>query len=174
MARKKSEYRIKYEERVTLVLGYDKACDFCTWFIIHICLPRTTLLVHETDRSVLVDILLKRHEAEENYELCSKLFLFKNGFDIPDSTCDIGMERYIINALAVLNYHVNLEECVEVFLDFGLLAFNPWLPSVNDIDFIDVADCVIEYLRGKGEVELSEYISKTRGQVIKYRATGKL
>ena len=110
----------------------------------------------------------------ENYELCSKLFLFKNGFDIPDSTCDIGMERYIINALAVFNYHVNLEECVEVFLDFGLLAFNPGIPSVNDIDFIDVANRVIEYLQQKEDQEMCEYISKMRGQIMKYRATGKL
>ena len=172
--RTKSEYRIRYEEFAILVLGYDKACNFCTNFIIHRCIPRTTISEHETDRTVLVNILLKRQEALENYELCSKLFLFKNGFDIPDRTCDIGMERYIINALAVLNYHVNLEECVEVFLDFGLLAFNPWIPSVNDIDFIDVANRVIEYLQQKEDQEMCEYISKMRGQVMKYRATGKL
>ena len=174
MGRKKSEYRIKYEEFAILVLGYDKACDYCTYFIVHRCLPCITTTEHETDRTVLVNILLKRQEALENYELCSKLFLYKNGFDIPQKACDISMERYIYNALAVLNYHVNIEECVEVFLDFGLLAFNPWIPSANDIDFIDVADRVIGYLEQRGELEVRNYILEKRRQILNYRKTGKL
>ena len=172
--RTKSEYRIRYEEFATLVLGYDKACDFCTNFIIHSCIPRTTISERETDRTVLVNILLKRQEAKENYNLCSKLFLYKNGFDIPERACEISMERYIFNALAVLNYPVNIEECIEVFIDFGLLAFNPWIPSANDIDFIDLADRVIEYLQQKGELDLCEYILKNRRQVLNYRDHGKL
>lgn len=172
--RTKGEYRIRYEEFAILVLGYDKACDFCTNFIIHRCVPRTVISDSETDRTVLVNILLKKEEAKENYQLCSKLFLYKNGFDIPERACEISMERYIFNALAVLNYSFKIEECVEVFIDFGLLAFNPWIPSANDIDFIDVADRVIEHLKMKGEIELCNFILKKRGQIIKYRATGRL
>ena len=172
--RTKSEYRIRYEEFAILVLGYDKACNFCTNFIIHRCIPRTTISESETDRTVLVNTLLKRQEAMENYKLCSKLVLYKNGFDIPERACEISMERYIFNALAVLNYHVNIEECVEVFLDFGLLAFNPWIPSANDIDFIDLADRVIEYLHLNGQGDVCEYILKKRKQVLNYRDHGSL
>ena len=84
------------------------------------------------------------------------------------------MEDYVFNALAVLNYDSNIEECSEVFCEYGLLAFNPWIPSAGDIDYVEVADRVLEYLKRKGAVEECEIILKERWQVLKYRACGRL
>jgi hypothetical protein len=80
----------------------------------------------------------------------------------------------LFNALAVLNYDANIEECSEVFCEYGLLAFNPWIPSAGDIDYIEVADRVLEYLRAKGAIEEGEIILQERAKVLKYRATGRL
>ena len=174
MSRRKSGFWKQYEETALMIVGYGQACDFCAWFIIHLCLPSMTTHEEESDRIALVEILIRRYEAVENYEACSKLLSYKNGFDISEIVCKIGMEDYVFNALAVLNYHANIEECSEVFREYGLLAFNPWIPSAGDIDYIEVADRVLEYLKMNGEIELCEHILKKRGQVIKYRATGRL
>ena len=87
-----------------MVVGYGQACDFCAQFIIHLCLPSITTPEEKSDRVTLVDILLRRYESVENYEACSKLLPYKNGFDITKIVCKIGMEDYVFNALAVLNY----------------------------------------------------------------------
>ena len=174
MSRRKSGFWKQYEDTALMVVGYGQACDFCAWFIIHLCLPSMTTPEKKFDRVALVDILLRRYEAVENYEACSKLLPYKNGFDITQIVCKIGLGDYVFNALAVLNYDSNIQECSEVFCEYGLLAFNPWIPSAGDIDYIEVADRVLEYLKMNGEIELCEHILKKRGQVIKYRATGRL
>ena len=174
MSRRKSGFWKQYEDFALMVVGYGQACDFCAWFIINRCNPAAMPHKPESDRVALVDILIRRYESVENYEVCAKLFPYKNGFDIPDKVCKIRMEDYIFNALAVLNYYTNIEECAEVMREYGLLAFNPWIPNADDINYIVVADRVLEYLQRKGELDLCKYILKKRGQVLNYRATGKL
>ena len=174
MSRRKSGFWKQYEDIALMVVGYGQACDYCAWFINQLCLPSMTTHEAKSDRINLVDILLRRYESVEDYKACSKLLPYKNGFDITEIVCKIGMEDYVFNALAVLNYHANIGECSEVFREYGLLAFNPWIPSAGDIDYIEVADRVLEYLKMNGEIELCERILEKRGQVINYRATGRL
>src|SRR4051812_11285812 len=117
--RRTNEFWVRYEDIALMVVGYDQACDFCAWFIINRCQPRTTTTESGTDRVARVEILLSRYESVENYEACAKLFQHKNGFDIPDIVCIIRIKDYIFNALAVLYYNVNIEECSEVFCEYG-------------------------------------------------------
>ncbi|MBK9413573.1 MAG: hypothetical protein IPN61_09160 [Bacteroidetes bacterium] len=162
MIRRKSGFWKQYEDLALSVLSYGQACDFCAWFITNRCLPR--IIIEEgSDRVVLVDSLILRYETLGNYETCTNLLPFKNGFYIPENVCNIRMENYIYNTLAVLNYNINIEECSEVFCEYGLLAFNPWITSAGDIDFVELADLVFEYLQQKGDLDRKRiYIEKEK------------
>ena len=173
MIRRKSGFWKQYEDLALSVIGYGQACDFCAWFIINKCLPRTNT-EQESDRVVLVDILIIQYETMGNYETCANLVPFKNGFYIPENICNLRMENYIFNCLAVLNYNNNIEKCSEVFYEFGLLAFNPWIPCAGDIDFVELADQVFEYLQQKGELDRSEFILKKKSQILNFRDHGSL
>jgi len=74
-----------------------------------------------------------------------------------------------VNTLAVLNQDVHIEECVYYFVEMGLLALNPLIPSAGDIDFIEVADRLIEQLKLHGRAEENEYILKKLKQILNYR-----
>ena len=174
MGKGKTEFRLMYENLTLQVIGYERACVFCAWFILKKCVPRSTDTVIETDRTVLVDILLRRYETVENYEFCSLLLPFKNGYDISGDVTDFEMEDYLFNLLAVLNYEVNIEQCAEIFWEWGLIALSPFKPTKYDIDYIILADRVLDYLRRHGRLEEFENLLKKRKQIMKYRATGRL
>ena len=61
--RRTDEFWGRYEDTALMVVGYGQACDFCAWFIIHLCLPSMTTFEEKSDRVALVDILIRRYEA---------------------------------------------------------------------------------------------------------------
>lgn len=163
-----------YENLTLQVIGYERSCVFCAWFILKKCVPRKPDTVIETDRTVLVNILLRRYEALENYEFCSLLLPFKNGYDISDDVSDMEMDDYVFNLIAVLNYNINIEQCAEIFWEWGLIALSPFKPMKDDIDYIILADRVLDYLSSQGRLEEFENLSEKRKQIMKYRACGRL
>ena len=67
-----------------MVIGFDNACELCTRFIIEHAIPCPEEFEADSNGTTLINVLLIRYEAMEDYATCQKLFRVKNGFKLPE------------------------------------------------------------------------------------------
>ena len=156
----------QYREAAMMVIEYDRASEYCTRFIIENAIPCSENFEPDSTDTTLINVLLQRYEATEDYDTCEKLFRLQNGFKFPEGICSTDLADFVHSSKAVLHYDRNVLTCWKEIELLGMLALSPVIKKKDDdIDSLILVEKMLDYFQVKREIEKCEVLTRMKQRI---------
>jgi hypothetical protein len=160
MEKKKKSIWDQFNENARMVIGYKRACEYCTRFITEYGKVSEEAFEPDSNAATLVKVLVEHYEAKEDYTTCAKLIHLQKGFEMPEEACCSPEFRdFIPTAESVLYREKNISECWKVIQEFGILAVYPIVNKKSGgIDSLVLVEIMLDYFQQKGDYKKCEFL----------------
>ena len=156
----------QHKESAKMIIEYEQELEYCTRFITEQAIPCTEQFEYDSNGTTLINHLLSRYEAMEDYNMCAKLFLLQRGFKFPDEVDSTDLAVFVQNAEAVLHYEKNILICWKEIELLGMIALTPIVKKKeDDIDSLILVEKLIDYFQMKREIEKCEILMRMKQRI---------
>ena len=156
----------QHKESAKMIIGYEQALEYCTRFISEQAIPCAEQFEHDSNGTTLINHLLSRCEAMEDYNMCAKLFRLQRGFKFPEGIGSTDLAVFVQNTEAVLHYEKNILICWKEIELLGMIALTPIVKKKDDdIDSLALVEKMLDYFQMKREIERCEILMRMKQRI---------
>ena len=156
----------QYRDAATMVINYDQACSYCTQFITENAIPCSENFEPDSNGTTLINVLVERYEAVEDYNTCEKLFRLQNGFKFREGICSTDLADFVRNGEEVLHLGRNVLTCWKEIELLGMLALAPVVKKKDDdIDSLILVEKMLDYFQQKREFQKCEVLTLMKQRI---------
>jgi hypothetical protein len=157
----------QFNDNAKMVIGYERACDYCTRFITENGKANVEEFEPDSNAATLIKVLIEHYEAKEDYTTCAKLIRLQKGFEMPEEICCSPEFRdFIPTGESVLYREKNISECWKVIQKFGILALYSVVKREGiNFDSLILIKILLDYYQQKGDYKKCEFLSRLQRKI---------
>ena len=164
--KKEKDVMEQYRDAATMVIEFEEAVERCTQFIIENTFPCAESFELGSNGTTLINVLVERYQAIEDYDTCEKLFRLQNGFKIKEGIGSTELADFVRNGEAVMHYEKNIFICWKEIELLGMLALAPVVKKKDDdIDSLVLVEKMLDYFHQKKEFQKCEVLTLMKQRI---------